>query len=259
MEIEELLRQTSSEFPYPPTPDINRLVSEKLARKPGRIDLRKAGWVMALISLILIGLMAVPPVRAAVLDFIQVGAIRIIFQPPTSIPAGSQEPPPPLAVGAEASPVEAIDLLGLADGQMTLEGAERLSGFPLSGLLYPQSLGPPDRVFYQDLNGAVVGLIWLDEATLSHVQTSLLLIDPDVFISKDAPSIVDSVQVGDYPGTWLSGEHFLLLRQHGGDLGMLITGNVLIWDMNGITYRLETDSAQEEALAIASELIGGTK
>ena len=79
MNIENRLHSIASGMEYPPTPDIASRVSERLHPSPrSRFIPRKLAWSLTIIFVLASSLMLIPPVRAAVIDFIQIVADRYI-------------------------------------------------------------------------------------------------------------------------------------------------------------------------------------
>ena len=119
---EAKLQNIARNFSYPSTPDIASAVAERLAAKPELKPLASPQQRLvcaALVALfILAGLLAVPQVRAAVMEFLQIGAIRIFLTEPTptatSLPAtplpGSASTPTPRPSATPLSSV--LDLAG---------------------------------------------------------------------------------------------------------------------------------------------------
>ena len=95
--LELRLQQAAPAFPYPPTPDIAGNVRRQLERLPARPAHRAAlrpAWLLALFLLAAAALFAIPGVRAAVLEFIQVGVVRIFLVEPTPPPQHYPPNPP---------------------------------------------------------------------------------------------------------------------------------------------------------------------
>ncbi|MGD8626434.1 MAG: hypothetical protein PVJ34_17980, partial [Anaerolineae bacterium] len=135
----EKVRSTASAFAYPPTPDVAAAEQRRLAARaaPARRRRRRLAWGMAValaLVVLLGGLLAVPQVRAAVLEALNLGAIRVLLGEPT---------PTPAAKTAEAGPTVLPSLLDLA-GETTLAEAEAQAGFPVRLPAYPADLGRPD-------------------------------------------------------------------------------------------------------------------
>jgi hypothetical protein len=252
---ERNLRQVARSFAYPPTPDISRQVRRKLAARP-KSFLRPArpAWILAVIMLALAALLAVPPVRAAVLEFIQLGAVRIFSQPETLVPS----PEPNEGPGDSSSTIipGSPPIWGGLSGATTLAEAQEKAGFPLRLPAHPTDLGTPDQVFYQDLGGPVVILLWLAEAPPNEVELALFQIGPGVVLGKSAPELVDEALVAGARALWLEGDHLLFLERNGDrDLVTLIVGSkVLVWGQGPLTYRLEGTFTREEAVRIAESM-----
>jgi hypothetical protein len=151
--------------------------------------------ILAALAILLAGLLAVPQVRAAVLDVLRIGAVRIFLVAPTPPPApapsatppgpstpppsqGTQgagsvapsaTPPPPATTPRAVTPTRSAtpaplgSVLDLA-GETTLVDAQRAVTFTLRLPAYPPDLGAPGHVFVQDLIGPFVVLVWMEPA-----------------------------------------------------------------------------------------------
>ncbi|HJS29246.1 MAG TPA: hypothetical protein VJ768_06470 [Anaerolineales bacterium] len=249
--IENLLEEAPERFPFPATPEIYQRQSKGQPARTRRTP--RIAWAIALVILLAVAAMAVPPVRAAVLEFIQLGAIRIFLGNPTppveSIPtAGSPVTPSPVRTGYLAG------LLALGS-EVTLEEAEGQAGFQIPLPFYPSDLGKPDRVLLPPFeNGSGVVLIWMDDRLSQDVRMSLILLSPGAFVGKDSPATVEEITVRGLPGLWLSGKHSLIFQDEVVDYPIDVFGNVLIWEEGGITYRMELNGTLDEALRIAESL-----
>ena len=194
-----------------------------------------------------------PQVRAAVVEFLRVGAVRIFLAPPTAtpVPSGSQ-------VNATPEP-SATPLLSVLDlvGEMSLVDAQVRFGFPIHLPTYPADLGPPDRVFFQDLGGPIVVLVWLDQEHPERARLSLHLLSPGVYAEKIRPDVVQETTVHGERALWTVGDHLLQFKSGTTtfyEARRLVQGNSLIWTENGLTYRLETGLPLAEAVRIAESL-----
>lgn len=263
---EARVQHLAHRFTYPPTPDIASSVKEQLNVEKSRHQSarlsrdqisRQLAWAATVVLLILAGLLAVPQVRAAVVEFLQIGAIRIFLAeptatatvPPRQLATPSGQPPRP-----SATPI--ASLLDLA-GATTLAEAEQQAGFTVRLPTYPQDLGTPDQVFLQNLGGPVVVLIWLDPNDPERVRLSLHQLGPNTFAEKGDPGAIQETTVHGQPALWTEGPYLLQFRrgsQVDYDMRRLVTGHVLIWAENEITYRLETDLPLEEAVQVAESL-----
>ena len=281
--FEARLREMSGGFAYPPTPDVSRRVSGRLQAAPALRPVLRRRWVMAaaaLLVLALAALLATPPARAALIQFIRVGAIRIFLAAPTpsptpaatpSSPAAAPQTPglpagqppaagaalPPTATPAlesVATPADLVPVTALA-GETSLAKAQARLGFPIRLPAYPADLGAPQRVFLQTLGGGeMVILAWMDPGQPERVRLSLHELGPGAFAEKFEPKILQTTTVGDQPALWTEGPYLLKYKNGDTDIRRLIDGNVLVWTDGDITYRIETDLPLEEARKIAESL-----
>lgn len=257
---EEQLRQWSREFPYPATPDIAGAVHQRLKAKPSPSFFHRTrlAWV-AIVILVFVAMMAVPSVRAQVLEFLQIGAIRIFLSESTPMVTPDTSPE---ETGSQlimtATPISQPAVYpSIADlaGETTLDEAQNELDFPIQLPTYPSDLGNPDRIFLQDFEGPAVLLVWLEPDQPEQIRMNLLILGPDVFAQKGAPTLIAETSVNGQRAIWTEGPHFLYL---GGSMYQTVTlvveGNILVWEQDGLTYRLETDLPLEEAVKVAESL-----
>jgi hypothetical protein len=69
-----------------------------------------------------------------------------------------------------------------------------------------------------------------------------------------AETTLQAVQVGSHDAFWISGPHQLSLLTPEGEQRFTVTGNVLLWEQDGTTLRLETRLPKAEALALAESV-----
>jgi len=259
---EQRLGETAAGFPYPATPQIALTVRERLAgrrkiRPDNRLRLR---WAIALVILALLAsLLATPAARAALLEFLQIGAVRI-FQsaptvtpeiPATAMPANASPGTPPATATSQPAPVNLVSILDL-DGETSLAEARKMVAFQLRLPTYPPDLGLPDGVFVQEQGGELVIMAWTDPDEPGKVIMSLHAIGPGAWsLEKIQPQVIQETTVNGSPAAWTVGPYVVKLRNGNMDFRRLISGRVLIWTEGGITYRLETGLPLEEARKIA--------
>ena len=240
--IEMALLDLSGEIEWPPTVDFaSQLRLEKVV---GRTWLPRVVWVAAGV-VVVVALLVVPSVRQAVANLLEVAGIRIEFGPAPDLP-----PPTRLAPG----------------DQVDMESASAAVDFPI---LTPSILAPPTAVhLLQWQLGTQVFLAWEASDRLPSVGesgTGLLLTEfradlEEAFFGKivEGGTTVDQVLVDGGPAYWLAGApHVFMFEAGPSDLvedETRLTGNVLIWESNGITYRLESGLNLAESLAIAESL-----
>jgi hypothetical protein len=67
-------------------------------------------------------------------------------------------------------------------------------------------------------------------------------------------SSIDVVHVDGENAYWITGVHTLTIATPLGTRDLRITGNVLIWQRGGLTYRMETALSLDRAIAIAGSM-----
>lgn len=265
---EQQLRATASVFTYPPTPDLAQRVTRRLQ---GRLQLHyqrrrapRLAWAAAAVLVIFAFLMAVPSVRAQIVEFLQVGIVRIFLVEPSPTPAkvspavteGAEEPEitPSTIPSSSPTPVPQSRFPGLF-GETTLEEASRQVSYPIRLPQYPPDLGRPDRVYLQDLDGQVLVLVWFHPDEPGDVRMSLhTYAGESITAEKFQPRLVQETEVHGEPAVWAEGPYVLKLSNGSFQHLRLIEGHVLIWESEGVTYRLETDLSLEEAVRVAESL-----
>ncbi len=254
-DLEDSLIGLGRSFPYPPTPTLVARFRENPGRRWSLVGIRLA-VVLILVLGLAGGLLAVPQVRAAVVEYIQLGAIRIRLE---ALFTGSQEDPRRPADGVEGiaapGPSFSIENWQALAGELSLKDATKAVGFELPMPGYPENLGPPDKVFLQENPGTTVVMIWAGPGT-DEVQLSLLVLGPGAFAGKEAPDRILRTSVRGREALWLEGEHQLVLLTGDPPQEDLfrVSGNVLIWEEAGRTYRLEGQLTLEEAARIAESI-----
>ncbi|HET6313273.1 MAG TPA: DUF4367 domain-containing protein, partial [Chloroflexia bacterium] len=116
-------------------------------------------------------------------------------------------------------------------------------------------------VYLQDPRSILV-LVWLDPAQPGKAKLSLLQIGEGAGLAEKMvtrPEVIEETTVNGKKAAWVRGPHTLVFvvanqrtefQEH-----MLVEGNVLLWQDNIVTYRLETDLPKEEAIKIAESLV----
>ena len=250
---EAQLREIAAHFVYPPTPDIaarerRRLsVDRPVAIGPAATSpvaqrpVRLLAGVAAMIVLLLAIALLVPQTRAALLEFFDIGAIRLLVD---------EEAAEPLPEGV---------LLDLA-GATTLADASSVAAFDVLLPAYPADLGLPDQVYVQQLEAAgndeqVVILTWSDPAQPDGVRLSLYQIALPFYGIKQATlDIIHETRVNGQPAFWVEGPHRLQLQAGDFQDWLFVPGNVLIWTEGRMTYRLESGLSLDEAIRIAESM-----
>jgi hypothetical protein len=245
---------------YPRTPDIAGSVMKRLRPSTHpRFVSRKLAWSLTIILILFSSLMLIPPARAAILEFIQIGIVRIFPRSvePTveSIRTATPESIAPMTATPSLPSATLISSLKRIAGKTTLVNAQQRVSYPILLPAYPPNLGQPDYVFVQETDGAMTILVWLDPQDPEKVLMSLHFIPAGSWaIDKAEPRVIEETSVNGQRAIWAVGPYPLRLSNGDLDFTRLIDGNVLIWAEENITYRLETNQPLEEAIKIAESL-----
>jgi hypothetical protein len=248
--FEEAVLRSARTFGYPKAPDVAPAVRGALQTRPSRraVTLLRAAALLAV--LIVAVTLAAPEARALMAGWFRIGVINIL-------PAEPAESNPGPSFPGAATPFPVSDLpaaLHRLSGLTTLEEAQRDSGFRIQLPAHPDDLGDPDLVFRQSLLDLVV-LVWLDESDREIVYLSLYeFLSSNPVVKKVDPTVLAETDVNGHPALWLEGPYPLEVR--GGDLEWMriVEGRSLVWESDGITYRLESLLTLDESLQIAESI-----
>lgn len=260
IEFENQLRRIANGMEYPRTPDIVGSVATRL-RTPTRSRSILKRWVWSLIIVLFLcsSLMFVPNVRAAIIEFIQIGIVRIFPQPAEATVEPITTATPETTIRTTATSGETLQLLipflDQIAGETKLESAKAIVPYQIMLPSYPGGLGQPQHVYVQDTEGAMTILIWTDPKQPEWVTMSLHFIPVGHWaISKFAPVVIQETEVNGQQAVWAVGPYPLFMKDGQLRVERLINGHVLIWADGGLTYRLETDLPPDEAVKSAESL-----
>lgn len=269
IDFEAQVRSIAAGMQYPRTPDIAGAVIARLrpVTRP-RFTSRAVAWSVTVILVLCSSLMLIPPARAAILEFIQIGIVRI-FPPSESTPEPTHTPTPisesivtgtplaftPLTATAVPPTSDLLPILNQIAGETSLSDAQNRVSYAILLPTYPPDLGEPDYVYVQDAEGYMTILVWLDPRQSDQVLMSLHFLPAGSWaIDKQQPQVIDVTRVNGKRALWTIGPYPLRLYNGELEFKRLIVGHVLIWEDGDITYRLETDLSMEEAVKIAESL-----
>jgi hypothetical protein len=153
---------------------------------------------------------------------------------------------------------------------VSLEEAEGRVDFDLLEPTLP-ALGAPDEVFLSPRRplGGLVALVYgarpgFDAEPVSDVSVLITEFEANLetgaFVKKLAGSgtIIRRVEVNGTEGYWLSGDaHSFFYRDADGNVvqeSLRLVANVLLWEQDGLTLRVETTGTLRGAQAIAASL-----
>lgn len=215
------------------------------AGEPGRMG-RQRVRVLALAAAAVVTLVVavVPPTRRVVADLLGIGGVRIT-----------------LGDGVLSQLDARIDV----GRSVSIDDAREMAP---EGLVLPGSLGEPTAAFADRPAGAVT-FVWAPSATLPEVLDSgvgLLVTafpagrDGDEVIAKRGAvgGIVEEVSVDGITAYWLTGapHEFVYLDELGRpeEDTLRMSGDALVWQMDDVTYRLESALSRTDALHLAESL-----
>lgn len=255
---EQRITRAGADFVYPDTPDIAAAVATRLAgEKKSRPPLPKTRLALAAVmgmSILALVLISSPGARAAIIEFFQIGAVRIWLVEPTLTPERTREAPLSGQIPTQEPLASVLDL----SGETTLDEAQKRVGFPLRLPSYPPDLGAPQHVFVQRTNRPLVVLVWTYVDDPERVRMVMYQIGPDTGIEKGGPMVLRETTVHGRPAAWISGIHYLETASRVWGHVRAIGQDVLLWseevDEQEITYRLETDLSEAEAVRVAESL-----
>ena len=242
-QVASALTVLSSELAYPATPSMRSAVTARLENEraagarpafPGR-----ALWSRRrVLVLAAIGLLAALALAAAAR--FAIGAIEIRVQRGVTPSASA----PPVTPGALGDPLPVEDAIAIAGFEPSLPSGPA----PDEAYVVDSPFGDPALLFawrpsttYPAVPGTEWGLVLMafqgdDETVVKSVQTF-----EDVH-----PARVDGA-----PAAWIPVPHVLELETERGFQSFSVRGNVLIWEVDDVTYRMETSLDRAQAIALA--------
>ena len=226
-EFEAQVRRSVRHFSYPPTPvmALRNLPPYKL-RRSRSYALRALAGVAVLVIIVM-----VTPLRAAVREWLQIGAITIF-------------------IGEQPAVTPALPNLMDLFGETTFAQAQDSIDVPLRS---PAGFGPPDYVYLQNVDGDVVIMVWLPRD--SQPALSMFQFAPDSGAYIKPLSMIQNAEVNGEPALWTEQSYHRLEYANGVQrVAALVEGNVLIWQEEDTTFRLESGLSLEETVRIAESL-----
>jgi hypothetical protein len=229
-----------------PVPDASEPTIRTRRRRPRRV-------AVLIAATLAVGVLAIPPARAAIARFFRIGSAEIHRDPPPA----DRATVPTLAPGAP--------LPDLGE-QSTLAAVRRR--MPTLALPTIERLGPPDEVWHAPQASGKASLVYTASDDLPPAANTPgigLLVqefagDGRTFVEKylQEGTDVEAVTVGDEQGIFVSGDtHAIWYTAPDGteysEVGRLV-GNALIFPRGDLTIRLEGDLSRDEMLEIANSL-----
>ena len=246
--LEERLIDAAAHVSWPEsdmTDAVRRRIESPALSPPRRGWPRPAVAAVAALAVVVL-IMAVPATRRAIADLLGVGGIDIVIQGDVDRTGGG------LRLGAPVSLSAAVDAMD-------------------HPVLVPDrsALGKPSAAFVSDVPTDSVWMAWEPTDSLPQVagtDVGLLFLQFRAEVGEGAfrkelgaGTTVEEVTVGDSGGFWIEGAPHGIdyVTADGETMGELsrLAANVLIWEQDRITYRLESELSREESLDIAESLV----
>ncbi len=282
--LERALRAVGTEITYPPTPDIATSVRQRIAARSAQprswwgrhpATRRRLTVALALLLAIAVILGALPPVRKGVARRLGLSNVEIVnvTAVPTAAPRAPTALPPanrtatatPIAAAPTATPLTGALSRAALGTEMPLTEAQSRVPFAVQTPSLPE-YRVADAVYRQEPPpGGRVSLVYASRPDLPAIpgtNIGLLLqefkggIQAGLF-QKGVPSgsRVEPVTINSIAGYWIEGG----LRYFGytDANGVMqfeesrIAGNTLLWERDGIVYRLESALPKADAVRIA--------
>ena len=238
--LERELQALSSALDWPETPDVSRrVVALTSAERPRPVVRRRLALALAVVLAALVAVLAVPPARTAVLDWLGIGGAQIIRV--DDLPSVSATP--------------GLEILG---DRVTLDEAQERAGFPFADP--PEGERAPDQILLAP--GMRVTYVWgaEDRARLLLTQFPGDATEPGL-VKKLVSSAtrIDMLDIDGHRALWLEGgPHAVLFLTPDGnigdDLGWL-AGNTLLVENDGVTMRVEAQIDRADAIELARSLL----
>lgn len=239
-DLEATLRTLSTRLDVPPPPDVTDAVLARLDEPPPA----PAGWrpVHRLVAAAVAALVALatamvisPAVRAAVFDFLRIGGVEIQENQPAPV-TPTVDPPQP------------------GERDVTLAQARAEAAFPLK---LPTELGEPANVRLIDgTPPRVVSMIFSGAEGTVHLDQFDGGLDP-MFTKFASADDIHRTDVDGAPAIWVDRPHVVIFDDRDGNLQEAtarMAGSTLIWETYGITYRVEGDLTEAQAVKIAESM-----
>lgn len=262
--LEAALRDLGSALAYPAAPGLLDTVHARVSAIPAP---RAPWWERMLpargtfrrsLVLALAALLVLAAVAAAVR--FGVPGIRLVFGGPSPSPSPGATPTP--------TPAPLGSTLGLG-AESTLAEARATVDFPIA-LPSDAALGAPDAVYVDErVPGGHVALVWAARPGIPAQgagRVAVLLaqfrgsVEKELFekVIHSGGTTIEPLAVAGAQGWWLAGDpHVIFYLDRRGEFverESRLVGNVLIWERDGITHRLESGLGLEEALRIAESV-----
>lgn len=285
-EIERELADLGRQVAFPATPDLARAVRGAIAEEPvganvRQFPVRKVLAAAAIVVLALVvGLLLSGGFRSTVADFLGVRGVRIVIDretptptptptattAPTSTPAATPIATVVASPHAEATPVGSGLLLGR---RVTLAEAEAAVRYRIQVPSLAR-LGEPDEIYLRTLpdGNQMVSFVYLPRPGFPETEETGVGVLLMQFEARDNVEYLGKrisegnayfgVDVNGQQAVWIGGSHNLTLLSDPSrgccEEPDRTAGNVLLWEVDGAIFRLESSLSIEDAIEVAESV-----
>ena len=250
-ELEAALVDVGRRLAYP-RGEIWPAVRSRIAERPRRwwqLDLPAYAPAVATVAFILgLALVIAADVPAMARQILRIPGVQIVQVPKSAAPTPAASATPPTSFGTPTTLAQAHVEVG------AVAPSDPLLGTPDEVYLAGASALRRAILVYRVRSGIPVSPQAGVSALVVEFRGSL---DQNLVGKAAGPgTVVEQVSVGDGSGFWLSGSphQFFYLDEHGNFVqeSLRLAGNTLVWQSNGMIYRLEAEVSKDVALRIAA-------
>ena len=236
MSLEHELTALAPSLDWPEAPDVASAVASRIEAAPARrrAPRRRLALVLAVVLAALLAVLAVPPARTAVFDWLGIGGAQIVRV--DELPA--------------LEPATGVEVFGAIT---SLDEARARAGFALAPP--PDDEPAPDEI--RVASGARVSYVWREGERIRLLISQFPGSAGDPGLLKKLAAGRTRIEELDVDGdraVWLEGgPHLVYVLGPDGsirrDQGWL-AGNTLLVDRDGVTVRVEGDLARDDAVEL---------
>jgi hypothetical protein len=245
--IESLLRRAADDFQYPPTPDVAAGVRARLNERPSLTGRLGPWWprqaygvaaaALAAAVVALTAAVAVPGSRSAIADFFHLSHVRIERD------QGGSRTPPALSPESFARPTTVGEVRGIVDFPIKLPAAGGRVSRPDATYIQGEQYDAPIAIFVYEQAGYDIY-----ESHDAYINKIIHSATPSRLVSFDG-HYAYWVEGGGHVVESLDAEGRVVIETR-----RTVERATLIWEENGITYRIESSLPQAQTIAVAESL-----
>lgn len=233
-ELDLQLRALAADLEFPATPDHLAPAVRARVERPGRSRRRWLVAALAVLVVALAGVLAVPAARTAIEGWLGIGSVRFEF--------------------VDQLPERRV--VGTPDLGTTMSLRDAQDRAPFRIVVPPDDLGRYTLYVHEPPRGGVVSFVYGTKRRARMILSELPG-DYRPFLQKtiSQTAVVTETEVNGRPAVWLEGAHYVEFADAAGRFGFepaRLAGRVLLWERDGVTYRLEGDLTLDQAREIAA-------